>query len=51
MAKKLKQGLYINLEWWDGEGDEVGGGVQKGGVICISMADSGWGLTANKEIL
>ena len=18
---KLKQGLYINLEWWDGEGD------------------------------
>ena len=36
--RKLKQGLSINLEWWDGEGD--GREVQKGGYICIPMADS-----------
>ena len=35
---KLKQGLCINLEWWDGEGNERE--VQKGGDICIPMADS-----------
>ena len=37
MAEKLKLGLCINLEGWDGEGDESG--VQKGGDICIPMAD------------
>ena len=37
--KKLKQGLCINLEGCDGEGD--GRKVQKGGDMCISMADSG----------
>ena len=31
---KLKQGLCINLEGWDGRE------VQKGGNICIPMADS-----------
>ena len=36
--RKLKQGLCINLEGWDGEGD--GREVQKGGDICTSMADS-----------
>ena len=36
--RKLKQGLCINLEGWDGEGDERE--VQKGGDICIPMADS-----------
>ena len=36
--KKLKQGLCINLEWWDGEGD--GKKFQKGEDICIPMADS-----------
>ena len=36
--RKLKQGLCINLEWWDGEGD--GREVQNGGDICIPMADS-----------
>ena len=36
--RKLKQGLCINLERWDGEGD--GREVQKGRDICISMADS-----------
>ena len=36
--RKLKQGLCINLEEWDGEGD--GREVQKGRGICIPMADS-----------
>ena len=36
--RKLKQGLCITLEGWDGEGD--GREVQKGGDVCISMADS-----------
>ena len=36
--RKLKQGLCINLEGWDGEGD--GREFQKGGDICIPMADS-----------
>ena len=36
--RKLKQGLCINLEGWDGEGD--GREVQKEGDICIPMADS-----------
>ena len=35
---KLKQGLCINLEEWDGEGD--GREVQRRGDICIPMADS-----------
>ena len=36
--RKLKQGLCINLEGWDGERD--GREVQKGGDISIPMADS-----------
>ena len=36
--RKLKQGLCINLEGWDGEAD--GREVQKGGEICTPMADS-----------
>ena len=40
---KLKQGLCINLEGWDGEED--GKEVQKGGYICIPIADSCWSLT------
>ena len=31
--RKLKQGICINLEGWDGEGD--GSEFQKGGDICI----------------
>ena len=34
--RKLKQGLCINLEGWDGEED--GREIQKGGDICIPMA-------------
>ena len=36
--RKLKQGLCINLEGWAGDGD--GREFQKGGDICIPMADS-----------
>ena len=36
--RKLKQGLCINLEWWDEEED--GREVQKGWDICVYMADS-----------
>ena len=36
--RKLKLGLYINLEGWDREAD--GKEVQKGGDICIPIADS-----------
>ena len=35
---ELKQGLCINLEGWDGEGD--GREVQEGGDLCIPMTDS-----------
>ena len=35
--RKLKWGLYINLEGWDGEG--YGREVQKGEDICIPIAD------------
>ena len=35
---KFKQGLCINLESWDVEGD--GKEVQKGGDICKPMTDS-----------
>ena len=37
-VKKLKQGLCIYLEGWDWKGD--GRDVQKGGDICIPMAES-----------
>ena len=47
--RKLKQELCINLEGWDGEGD--GRQLQKGGDICIPMADSCWDLTENSKIL
>ena len=36
--RKLKQGLCIDLDRWDGEGDERE--FQKGGDICTPMADS-----------
>ena len=36
--RELKQGLCINLEGWDGEGN--GREIQKGGDICTPMADS-----------
>ena len=36
--RKLKQGLCINLEGWDGAGD--GRKVQEQGNICIFVTDS-----------
>ena len=36
--RELKQGLCINLEWQDWEGD--GREVQEGGGTCTPMADS-----------
>ena len=36
--RKLKQGPCIHLEGWNGEGN--GRKLQKGGDICIPMADS-----------
>ena len=36
--RKLKQGLCINHEGWNGAGDRRE--VQMGGDICIPMADS-----------
>ena len=38
ILRKLKQGLCINLEGQDEEGD--GREVLKGGDVCIPMADS-----------
>ena len=42
MAQETQTGLCINLEGWDGVGDERE--VQKGGNICIPMADSCQGM-------
>ena len=48
--RKLNQGLCINLEGWDGEGNRRE--VQKRGDICIPMAaDSCGGLIENNKIL
>ena len=47
--RKLKQGLCVNLEEWHGEAD--GRELQKGGDICIPMADSCWYLAGNNKIL
>ena len=38
MDQETQRGALFNLEGWDGEGD--GKEVQKGGDICIPMADS-----------
>ena len=46
---KPKPGFCINIEGWDGEAD--GREVQKGGDMCIPMADSSWDLTENSKIL
>ena len=43
--RKLKQGLCINLEGWNGDGD--GREVQKEADICISISDWCWNLTEN----
>jgi len=47
--RELKQGLYDNLEGWDGEGD--GTEVREGGDMGVFMADSYWCTTENHKIL
>ena len=49
MGQETQTGLFINLEGWEGEGD--GRAVQKGGDICVPMADSCWGVAENNKIL
>ena len=49
MAQETQTGLCINLEGWDGEGDERE--FQTGGDICKSMTNSCCGLTENSKIL
>ena len=46
--RKLKQGLCINLEGWDGEGD--GGEAPEGGVICIPMTEPSLMLDIKKNL-
>ena len=45
----IKNSLCINLEGWYGAGDRRE--FQKGGDMCIPVADSCWGLTENDKIL
>ena len=47
--RELKQGLYDNLEGWDGEGD--GREVWEGGDMGVFMADSCSYMTENHKIL
>jgi len=47
--RELQQGLCINLEGWDGEGN--GREVQEGGDIYIPMADSCWYMAETLTIL
>ena len=47
--RKLKQGLCINLEGWNGERDRRE--VQKGGDIYIPTTDLCWGLIENNRVL
>ena len=49
MAQETQMGLCINIEGWDEKGD--GRKVQKGGGICIPMAESCCGLMENNKIL
>ena len=49
MAQETQTEALYQLEGWDVEGD--GREVQKGGDICIAMADSCWALTENSKIL
>ena len=45
MAQETQAEALYQPRGWDGEGD--GREVQNGGVMCIPMADSCWGLTEN----
>ena len=45
--RKLKQGVYVNLEGWDEEGYGIEG--KKGVDIYIPTADLYWGFTENNK--
>ena len=47
MAQETQTGLCINLEGWDREEDERN--FQKGGDICVLMADSCCSLTKKQQ--
>ena len=49
MAQETQTGALYKPRGWDGAGD--GREVQKGGDICIPMADSCRGLTESNRIL
>ena len=49
ISQEIQTGALYHLEGWDGVGD--GRQFQKGGGICIPMADSCWGLTENRKVL
>ena len=49
MAQETQAGALYQPRGVEGEGD--GMEVQKGGDICMPMADSCWGLTENNTIL
>ena len=49
MARETQPGALYQPRVWDGEGE--GREVQKGGDICILMADSCRGLTENRKSL
>ena len=49
LAQETQTGAMYQPRGVYEEGD--GREVQKGGDICIAMADSGWGLTENNKIL
>ena len=49
MAQETQTEALCQPKGWDGEGD--GKEFQKGGDICLPMADSCWGLTEKSKIL
>ena len=49
IAQETQRAALYQSRGVDGEGN--GREVQKGGDICIPMADSCWGLTENNKIL
>ena len=48
LAQETQTGAVYQPSGVDGE--ENGREVQKGGNICLPVADSGWGLTKNNKI-
>ena len=49
MAQETQTGLCVNLKAWDGDGD--GSEFQKGGDICIPMANSEKAMASHSSTL